>query len=159
MLREKLYNKSVSILVDAYMNDTLEKKDCWKCAIGNLIAGNNHFTIVNGTQFMGSMWINKKGEEVVPMWDEIHCIGIMDVPEKDWKNSKEAFKQILSTGYTPHETCKIEKAFEESELGETDDEIMFNGLMAVIDVLDEIHENKDEVVTAESKKKFIKELL
>src|SRR5690606_3039681 len=58
--------------------------------------------------------------------------------------------QIESTGYTWQELAKVEYAFENSSNGSNDDEWMFNGLLAVYDVLCEIHEiSKDEVKSGE----------
>ncbi len=40
MKNKSLYDKTVSILVDAYMNDTLQHGNCFACAVGNIVAAN-----------------------------------------------------------------------------------------------------------------------
>ncbi len=52
----------------------------------------------------------------------------------------------------------IEHAFEYAPKGNSEDDYMFNGLMAVVDALDIIHENTDINITKEIKQKFVKQL-
>ena len=70
-------------------------------------------------------------------------------------------RHIDASGYSWRELAKIEAAFEsmaEYDDGDNDiniDQSMFNGLMAVVDVLAEIHEISLET-TNETKKLFVK---
>ncbi len=135
MKNEELYHKTIGILVKAYQNDTLRKYDCAACVVGNMIAANEGYAI--GEE--GS-WL--KGRKVIlPAWWP--QIGRVDTAN----NNGEAKRQMDSTGYTLDELSLIETAFE----GEGDN---FNGLMAVVDALDIIHENTDKEVTKLSKNLF-----
>ena len=152
MKNESLYRKTVDILVQAYMNDTLIHGSCSACAVGNLVSAN-----------MGIKFIrNKRGNpywenDIEPKWDLVHMYSGSSqlVNPKAYEN--EAKKQIDATGYTWQQTAEIEKAFESAPYGNSDDEWMFNGLMAVIDVLDEIHEVNDSEITKNTKSLFVKQ--
>lgn len=154
MINPALYHKTVDILVQAYFNDTLEHGNCHACAVGNLVAANTGigFTRIG---FNGNMWSDN-----TPEWGFVFMSQISHGVNQQIINPHryigEAKRQIDSTGYTWQQLAKIEYAFETAPKGKSDDEWMFNGLMAVIDVLDEIHENKDEAVTKDIKGKFIK---
>lgn len=130
MKREEIYHKSVNILVQAYFNDELVKGDCAKCAVGNLLKSDlwaNVFATTGGIQYYMS------NVSYVP-----YILGL---------------ETIRASDYSLEELMKIEYTFETSFIGE---DPMFNSLMAVIDVLDEIHENKDEEVSQATKQKFVK---
>lgn len=155
MKNKELYQKTVDILVQAYFNDTLEHSNCSACAVGNIIAANNgiEFERVIDTP-LKVYW---KGENH-PSWDIVFstAFGKQErTPEYYAGNAKD---QIDSTGYAWQELAKVEYAFECAKRGRSNDEHMFNGLMAVIDVLDEIHENKDTEATTKTKARFKKEL-
>jgi hypothetical protein len=67
-----------------------------------------------------------------------------------------AHKHINATGYSVHEIHQIEYAFENAPYqGDDTEEWMFNGLMAVVDVLAEIH-GIDLTAKEEAKKLFVK---
>lgn len=150
MKKEALYHKTVDILVQAYFNDTLQLGDCNACAVGNLVAANMGYKYTRCLD-----WENSTGAYVSTQWDEVHCVS----HEPDMNNYfGEAKKQIDSTGYSPHETCRIEYAFEAAPIGNSNEDYMFNGLMAVIEVLDQIHENTDTSITTASKNRFDKTL-
>lgn len=151
MKNELLYNKTVNILVQAYFNDTLEHGYCTCCAVGNIVAANMGYCISKDRQ----SWI----DILYPGWHGwgtvfITSLGIQRIDVKSYNG--EPKNQIDSTGYTLFELAKIEKAFESAHKGTCDEDWMFNGLMAVIDVLDEIHENKDAAITSQTKELFIK---
>jgi hypothetical protein len=60
--------------------------------------------------------------------------------EVQYSNYNGKSKELIdSTGYTVYELARIEEAFEDVDSNCTNDEWMFNGLMAVIEVLAEIH--------------------
>lgn len=136
MKNKELYNKTVDILVQAYFNDTLRHGDCKACAVGNLIQANGGFN--NFFTTWTEVFITVYGEQAV---NPTEYYG-------------EAKREIDSTGYAWPDLAKIEKAFESAN--GINDEKMFNGLMAVIEVLDQIHENTDQEVTKVSKQKFVK---
>lgn len=128
------FENTVDILVKAYMNNTLENGNCCACAVGNLVAcslGIN-FIPANNLGILKIQWENGEypSKDHSGGWGEI-------LSTSENKLSNKALEQINSTGYTVLEISKIEYAFEHSETI-TNDKI-FNGLMAVVDVVAEIH--------------------
>ena len=154
MKNESLYRKTVDILVQAYMNDTLQHSNCHACAVGNLVSANigieKFITKPDGLL----IWSNG-----IPFWNDVHMfmssVGIQNIDQTQYKD--EAKNQIDATGYTWQQTAEIEKAFESALYGNSEDEWMLNGLMAVIDVLDKIHEVNDPDVTQKTKASFVKQ--
>lgn len=136
MLKPELYQKTVDILVKAYFEDTLEHGNCSACAVGNIV--------------------NYEKSKMSWSWANVFCTSsrIQIVEPNNYEGA--AKDEIDSTGYTWRELAKIEYAFETAPKGNSGDEWMFNGLMAVIDVLDQIHENTDNQVTATTKQRFQK---
>jgi hypothetical protein len=122
------FHHTVGILVKAYLNDTLKHTNCYACAVGNIIADslNLKFRRVKG------MWheLNWDSEDVEAYWYTYLSGG---------HKTEEAIEQILATGYSVEEIIKIEKAFEGCDYNDSDEQWMFNGLMAVVDVLADIH--------------------
>lgn len=150
MIKEELYHKTVDILVKAYFDDTLKHGNCVACAVGNIINHYRPFTSEEKTNL----------QYRISGWSSVFCTLGAGHPDQEQvilpRNYKgDSKEQIDSTGYTWQELAKIEFYFETAPQGKSEDEWMFNGLMAVIDVLDEIHENKDTKVTADSKRKFV----
>ncbi len=164
MKQKELYEKTVSILVDAYMNDTLQHGNCYACAIGNLVAANCGFPLIPNPD-TERVFIEKFiWDGRIAFWGNVHSVMFRNVntpgsnrqtvcPEQYTGRAKE---EIDATGYSYQETAAIEKAFENVAFEEDEDKYMFNGLMAVINVLDQIHENTDVVITEASKSKFVK---
>jgi hypothetical protein len=149
MVREALYHKTVGILVDAYFNDTLQHNNCHACAVGNIIAANN--CIGFKTETDNKIW---KGNS--PTWHHVFMTDTGKQNKRPMLYKGEPKDQIDSSGYTWQELAQIEYAFETVSKGNSVDEYMFNGLMAVIEVLDKIHENTDIQIQQESKKRFLK---
>jgi hypothetical protein len=156
MKNKALYEKTVSILVQAYFNNTLHHGNPYCCVIGNLIADNmgiayciNEDTVK--IEFIDDVDPNKYGLEYAdgssPDWyGMVNPLG--------WVNNGMGDLQIASTGYCLAEIIKIENAFEMEDESEGDK--VFNGLMAVINTLDQIHDNNDTVITTFSKQRFHK---
>lgn len=150
MKKIELYNKTVGILVDAYMNDTLRHGSCIGCAVGNLICANMY----NGDM---NMFDKKLCGDDGTIWVDVIDYTREPRIKKYIGNAKA---QIDSTGYSIMELANIELAFESSNKNKMyDDAAMFNGLMAVIDVLDIIHENTDIAITIIQKERFQKQLV
>lgn len=144
MKRPELYHCTVSILEQAYLNDVLEHGNCYACVAGNIIAHYNNYKLVKViNHHSGNVLVWNK--DVVPYWFQV-CGGADPSPN--------ALDQIKCTGYSAEEIKIIENAFECADYGSSKDEWMFNGLCAVIDALDVIHENPDATLTEYSKKKF-----
>jgi hypothetical protein len=100
--------------------------DCAKCAVGNLCGG----------------WAD---------WGILLLYETWSSGEKFWPAViKEAEKR---SGYKVHELQIIEDAFENANEGNSREDWMYNGLVAVLDVLKEIHEVTDEDL-AISKQRF-----
>jgi hypothetical protein len=162
MIKEDLYQKTVDILVNAYLNDTLIRGDCSTCAVGNIVAANMGYKIINEDNDLigrkGISWKDKNGN-FIPYagtygWGRVHCFNRNYGQKFDLSEYKgEAKKQIDSTGYSSSQTAAIERAFEQNFKGE---DKMFNALCAVIDTLDVIHKNTDKEFTREVKNKFVK---
>lgn len=151
MKNPELYNKTVEILVQSYLNDTLVKGSCACCAVGNIIAANSGVVI----ERVGRPCNYGKGLPIEEWYGKLLRRELLTDEE-------------LSTGYTTQELTQIESAFESNTeiYGRMYDsglytekqilEDQYNGLMAVIDVLDKIHENTDSAVTEKSKALFVK---
>lgn len=145
MKNKELFDRTIGILVRAFQNDTLRHEEPCGCAIGNLIAGNNGYSInTKGPMFS---W-HKNGNRVVEFWNEVQVYGRgMSGPNRDI-----GIDQLLSTGYNLHETLLIEGSFEstrhinEDENGDNGDADGFLGLMALCDALMQIHEATTEEV-------------
>jgi len=148
MKNETLYNKTVDILKDAYFNDTLEHGNDCACAVGNLIAAAKGVNIIPDNEGRLSRFTWEQG---YPKW-------FYSVIDKGCPPTDGALSEINKTGYTIDDIILIERAFESTKNDNTEDLAMFNGLMAVIDVLDIIHENNDTEQTQVTKKRFNKSL-
>jgi hypothetical protein len=132
------FEHTVNILVQAYLNDTLEHGNCCACAVGNLVAAANNFKIIPAPDpCRDFMWYG-----AVPSW-YIPC-GTTKIRYEE---------QAISTGYSHDELVVIERSFESGFfLGPVD---TFKNLMAVVDVLAEIH-NVDLSVKESAKLLFVK---
>jgi hypothetical protein len=150
MNRPELYKKTVDILYDAYFNDTLEHDNCYACAVGNIIAANCGFRFNkhypaegrslywDGHDPYTKVWPMNRDESVtLPAW-------YAHVKRHNSFNKTKAIAEVRSTGYSNEDLNKIEDAFENADYNESDDVWMFNGLVAVLEMLKKIHEVTDE---------------
>lgn len=156
MINPELYQRTVDILVKAYFEDTLEHTNCRACAVGNIVAANMGIVLCRTGNFLSDImpknFIPHNPESDSGVWyGAIH-----DRRIHEHNMTFAVIKQVESTGYKAEELAEIEYAFENVPHIDSEDEWMFNGLMAVIDVLDEIHQNTDKGVTEVSKKRFEK---
>lgn len=140
MKNQEQFDRTVQILVGAYLNNTLMHRNCHACAVGNLIAANLGIPYSKDLK-----WI---GREVA--WKEVFVTFRYQIAQlkRPWAYCGEAKVQIDATGYTWQELAKMEYAFERAPMGHSRDEHMFNGLMAVVDVLAQIHELEENAKTA-----------
>jgi hypothetical protein len=92
-------------------------------------------------------------------WKEVFVTFRFQIAQikRPWAYTGEAKVQIDATGYTWQELARIEYAFERAPMSYTREEHVFNGLMAVIDVLSQIHEVNETTKTA-VKQSFAKAL-
>jgi|SRR6187549_2836111 len=146
------FDHSVKVLLKAYLNDTLEHSNCQACAVGNLVADANNYKItIDNRLSLKVSWVGETNH-----WDDVFmtCCFLRRQTIKAWKYNGKSKQQIDSTGYSMNDLAKIEYAFEMADRGITNDDWIFNGLMAVIDVLAEIH-NVDLNTVKETKELFI----
>lgn len=137
MKNEPLFNRTLSVLVKAYREDTLVHGNCAACAVGNVIAAAMGLTITKS--YGAYMWPN--GHRA--LWKYVFMtdnrIGQIQRPFNYVGRIKE---QIDSTGYTWRELADIEYAFEAAPRGNGEynsDQHQLNGLLAVYDALCDIH--------------------
>jgi hypothetical protein len=149
MNRPELYKKTVDILYQAYFNNTLEHGNCKACAVGNLVACNSGYRIarmLNGKL----LWLDRTGRKVDSTWGDV----FRTPPKRLFRSQKQIIdlenffgsseSQILSTGYNVDELARIEFSFETASKGKSDEDYMYNGLAAVLEVLKQIHNITDE---------------
>lgn len=152
------FNHTVGVLVKAYLNNDLVHGDCSACAVGNIVAeaiGYKYYH-VRPMHVSDSGKIKIRGEG----WAAVFCTtdkNSQSIVECEYVG--DAKKQIDATGYTWQELARIELAFEQHNELYTgincEDTAMFNGLIAVVDVLAEIH-NIDLETTEKAKALFVK---
>lgn len=146
MKNEKLFSETIDILVKAYMNGTLIHGNCSACAVGNIVASRCDYKFQKTRQ--GVFW-----QHYVSMWNNVFITSFGSQKVYPGYYRGEAKEQIDSTGYTWQELAVIEKAFEFQNYHGSDAD-GYKGLMAVVDVLCEIHECEE--VKEETKALFIK---
>lgn len=106
------FNQTVNVLVQAYLNDTLSQGECAKCAVANIISEGN---VRYDFYLHGESWFK--------------ALGLNTAHPSCWNPEHP---DVLKTKYNASDLIKIERAFERG-----DD--VFGGLMAVVDVLADIH--------------------
>jgi hypothetical protein len=149
MKNKEQFDRTIKILIGAYLNNTLIHRNCHACAVGNMVAANLDIKYDQNLK-----WI---GRQVA--WKEVFVTFRYQIAQvkRPWAYTGEAKVQIDATGYSWQELAKIEYAFERASMGNTRDDHIVNGLMAVVDVLCQIHEAEQTTKTA-TKELFIKAL-
>jgi hypothetical protein len=140
MKNQEKFDDTINILVAAYLNNSLMHRNCHACAVGNMIAAH-----LNITYDQNLKWI---GRQVA--WKEVFVTFRYHPTQikRPWAYTGEAKAQIDATGYSWQELSRLEYAFEKAAKGNTQEEHLFNGLMAVVDVLCQIHEVTQTAHTA-----------
>lgn len=123
MKTQPTFEKTVDVLVKAYLNDTLEHGNCSACAVGNIVVSTLGYSYHRREGVLFALEIKN--------YDNWYSYLL-------YRNSEYGLNQIKATGYTLEDIINIEMAFE-SAAGNSRDEMMFNGLIAVVDVLGDIH--------------------
>lgn len=152
MKNPELFHKTIGILVNAYLNDTLLFSDTCACAVGNLVAGNMGYKITKlpGGQFFWDEDLASNWEHLV--WSNINSKLYPSLSPPTGKSIAEA----ESTGYTVFELTCIENSFLEGwNKDQKITEKPYNGLMAVVEVLCDIHK-MDLTSKEEAKALFVK---
>ena len=151
MTNEQKYDILYNVLVDAYMNDTLAVGHCQGCAVGNIVAKALGINITRCKVFGGLIW-----EESTPKWSNVfttvsrHILNKNDPKYVSVVRKNDDYIQILhnhssmtglielqTTGLDLDVLMNIEWYFETGATGNSTDEIMFNGLSAVLKYLGE----------------------
>lgn len=135
------FNETIGILVDAYFKGTLEHMDCAACAVGNIIASKLGCHIDYDPDQKTTMWF-RGTTRLEPIWPRLFFTPRPQGKQRKWPKRYRGTiaKQVDASGYSWQELARIERAFESvSPEGITTDEWNFNGLMAVVDVLADIH--------------------
>lgn len=153
------FNHTLSVLVKAYFEGTLQHGNCHACAVGNIVAESNKFKFT-GKQlgFFGRIiWDDALSMGQKPMWQELFVTSTKGSQIINHDNyDGEVKEQIDATGYSWRELARVESAFESAHDEEGDqDECMFNGLMNVVEELAKIH-NIDLETTEKAKALFVK---
>lgn len=156
MTNQEHFDRSVAVLVKAFLDGDLECTECAACACGNLVAAANGYKIVSG--WLVRKWLDADGNEVDYAWNEL----TWGYPYCDEENcSEEARRQVASTGYTAEQLYMIEDAFMTCDAPRSAynqmgaDERNFIRLMNVVDVLAKIH-SIDLATVEASKLLFVK---
>lgn len=156
MNRPDLYLKTIDVLKEAYFNDELEHGKCARCAVGNICKEAAEKLDISVTTW-GWKFFTVAGEQIIARGeDELLSNGKIHKFPPDtigYELIKSADTLIAATGYTIDELAFIERTFECAPYGENR---MFNGLVAVVDALDIIHEVDSRDVTASSKANFLR---
>lgn len=147
MKNKELFDRTVKILVNAYLNNTLVHNNCCACAVGNLIAANLQIKYDPYLKWTGRQLAWSKVFVTMPFKSE--------QVQRPWAYNGSAKEQIDATGYTWQELALIEAAFESAPKNIGNDERMFSGLMAVVDALCQIHDLNEETKRA-TKELFLK---
>lgn len=125
------FDHTVTTLIQAYLKDELQHGDCEGCAVGNIVhaAGYPRYN-------MGGMPPDSCGKWRVVFFT--FCKKQIFGSEDDW-DFYAGLQMVHATGYSVKELARVEYAFETAPYGGSLDDWMFNGLMAVVDVLADIH--------------------
>lgn len=153
MKNQELFDKTVGILVKAFINGTLEAANCSACAVGNIVADSLDLQLVRNKydRLQAKGYQNGNPERDTGFWYRF----IWEGEVSDEHNSGFVF-QCEKTGYTAKQLAKIEQSFMNGVQFCVDTKIEdenYTGLMRVIDALMLIHEATPEQAT-EAKKLF-----
>lgn len=166
-MRTATFESTVDILVKAYLNDTLQHGDCAACAVGNIIAANIGAEVIPEKLTCNGEW-RRGADHIVIAWNDVFMTPFREEQRVSVYNYiGQVKRQIDASGYSWQDLARIEFAFERAENPEynirkdglpsdyLNPEWMFNGLMAVVDVLASIH-NVDLSIKENAKLLFVK---
>ena len=146
MKNQKLFNRTVDILVKALKEGKLEHGDCQKCAVGNIVTSNMYGGVdglITGAWYHPVACTTWNTERLM---QEIEDEGKFS--EYSDLSYKTTLMQIMSTGYTIEELRRIESAFEDANQG-PDGEYDSTGVYGLRNVYDELLRIHDVDITAE----------
>lgn len=124
------FSQTVDKLIDWYFKDELKHGSCAHCVVGNLCGGSTLWSYLFMTdECTGKQLAQQYGSSTFRLFKFA----------SEFQLLYGATQVCLKTGYMVNELARIEHAFETAPKGKSADEYMFNGLMAVVDVLADIH--------------------
>lgn len=133
------FENTMDILVKAYLNDTLKHGDSASCAVGNICNGEKEWAHLFVT-------LTDSHEQIIASDGQFISHKLFEnkttrIPKDEIEMGKLNFalEVVNKTGYSVKELAKIEYAFETALKGESNDDWMFNSLLAVLEVVAEIH--------------------
>lgn len=157
-MKTATFEHSVNVLLKAYLNDTLEHGKCSACAVGNMLGTerwSHYFVTASNEEGEFTQHKHKEGFVYGINWfGLITCIPFDDLPLDVKPKAIEGKEAIKNSGYSIENLQEIEFAFETAPMDNSEDDYMFNGLMAVIDVLAQIHK-VDLTTVKEAKELFV----
>lgn len=137
MNNPELFNKTLGIIEDAYNKGRLEHGSCCACLVGNLIARNCGYEVIKASDRF--IWW-REGIRIGTAWGAVFSTDSLGQSFDIESYAGVAKDQIDSTGYTLEELARIEKAFEFLPKEDDQQTHLHNGLLAAMQVVDEIHE-------------------
>jgi hypothetical protein len=164
MNRVELYKQSIDILYQAYFDGTLKHGDCTACAVGNILKPAaqkidvpnlrwHHLFLTVGKMSHKEDCIEFSKQQIVPepgcmiaynfLFGHM-CVPLSEIDEHGRTAYQEAKGLVAASGYTEEELAEIEYAFEIADQGNSREDWMFNGLVAVLDELKRIHDVSDQ---------------
>lgn len=160
MSEQAKFDHTVQVLVQAYLNETLEKDNCQACAVGVLIA-----------HAAGAVYVRKPNDyngdlhlEAQPRivdWLGAICTSEdcdQDLDKQVYLNQPNIKAAFDSTGYSFEQLARIEYTFVSNDGDDpmaSDAERQYVGLMAVVDVLADIH-GLDLTAATQAKARFVR---
>lgn len=158
------YDWLVSVLVKAYMDDTLVAGSPCACGMGNIIYASalKRGMDVGSAEELSIVWARQFGTTSIltpfkymfaHLYSELRSNG----KHTQYVRIKEVADGMYALGLAelpPKVLLDLEWEFETNQTGDTKDERMFNGLLAFIEVLDKYFEVGD-YAKGETKEKFV----
>jgi len=142
MNREKAFNDSINKLNTAWGNGELLRGDCRACAVTNIIGTykwrSHFFTTRDENRENPNQLLAVSGKCIAnhPFFG-LEISNLSDV--YDPKEHYEGQELMDKSPYTKEELARIEYAFEASDTSESTKQSQYLGLVAVFDVLADIH--------------------
>ena len=135
MSEQEKFDRAVNVLVQAFLNDTLEHGSCTRCAVGNLVGALAYPGAHEAPgKARGIDYVLPNGEIKRADW-----FSIMRNNNSPWLTSDEkriGEEQRAALGYTWQQIDDIEEAFENTKYNQ---HAMYDGMMAVVTELALIH--------------------
>jgi hypothetical protein len=178
MNRPDRFWRSIDVLATAYLEGSFRPFDCTACGIGNLIAADldgastdasvEQWPSHSGSEF--GDWPEAKNVIDDHPWALTSAILLLDFEPVDLVKAHPLRYDLLplsqysvtevhpqlakNLSYTNEELLRIEAVLlEKTEIDSSEDEL-FEGLMAVVDVLMDIHEVEDKDLRGQAKAAF-----